>query len=239
MTSSPLRTHRRRRTRSVALIGPDGAGKTSVTRQVGELLPVPSTVIYMGVNLEASSLMLPTTRLIVMVKRARGGRPDATVPAGAHTVARRSPRARVLHSAKAGARMANVFAEEWFRQAVAASYSLRGSIVVFDRHFYADYYHADVRDGRGGRSPLRRFHGWMLEHGYPKPDLMILLDVPAERLHARKPEATVEWLEQRRAEYLELAAVVPRFVVLDADRPLDAVVADTADLIRTTWEARS
>src|SRR5215211_4375226 len=56
---------------TVALIGPDGAGKTSITRRVTELLPVPSRLIYMGVNLESSTLMLPTTRLILTAKRAR------------------------------------------------------------------------------------------------------------------------------------------------------------------------
>jgi thymidylate kinase len=226
MTSSPPRTHRRRRTRSVALIGPDGAGKTSVTRRVGELLPVPSTVIYMGVNLEASSLMLPTTRLIVMVKRARGGRPDATVPAGAHAVARRSPRARVLHSAKAGARMANVFAEEWFRQAVAVYAQRRGRVVLFDRHFFCDFHAYDVEPRYGERPLSARFHGLMLARLYPKPDLVVYLDAPAAVLHRRKGEGTLEFLEARREDYLRLAGVLERFVVVDAEREPDIVAAE-------------
>jgi len=225
---------------TVALVGPDGAGKSTVSRRLTDVgLPQPVKVIYMGVNLEASSLMLPTTRLLLAAKRIRGRRTDL-VASPLHD--RESPQATdgtSTRSVKDAVRLTVWMLEEWFRQAVAATYSLRGSIVVFDRHFFADYYHADVRDGRAGLSPVRRFHGWMLEHGYPKPDLTILLDVPAERLHARKPDATVAWLERRREQYLELADVVPGFVVLDADRPLDAVVADAADLIRTTWEARS
>ena len=39
----------------------------------------------------------------------------------------------------------------------------------------------------------------------------------------RKPEATQEWLEQRRQQYLALADVVPAFVVVDVDRPLEPV----------------
>ena len=61
---------------TVALIGPDGAGKSSIMRRVSERLPVPSRTIYMGVNLESSRLMLPTTRLALELKRRRGGRPD-------------------------------------------------------------------------------------------------------------------------------------------------------------------
>jgi len=200
----------------------------------------------MGVNLEASSLMLPTTRLLLMAKRFRGRRTDLVAsplrgsePSAAALSAEADGEAGARRSAKDAVRLTIWMLEEWFRQAVATSYSLRGSIVVFDRHFFADYYHADIRNGRVRRSPLRQFHGWMLDRGYPQPDLTILLDVPAERLHARKPEATVAWLDQRRRQYLELADVVPGYVVLDADRPLDVVVADAAELIRTTWEARS
>jgi len=234
---------------TVALIGADGAGKSTVSSRLTKAdLPRPVKVIYMGVNLDASSLMLPTTRLLLAAKRARGRRTDMVAspmpdielarpgdgmlpPPG-----RSAPAGRAL---KEALRLGVWMLEEWLRQLVAVFYSRRGFIVIFDRHFFADYYHADVRDPGVPRSPLRRFHGWMLEHGYPKPDLMIMLDAPAERLYARKPEATVAWLEQRRRQYLQLADIVPHFVVLNADRPLDVVVAEAAALIRATWEVQT
>ncbi len=221
---------------TVALIGVDGAGKSTVSARLTEVdLPRPVKVIYMGVNLEASSLMLPTTRLLLAAKKARGRRTDLTAsPIRDHE---REPGA-AKGSVKETVRLSVWMAEEWLRQIVATSYTRRGRIVIFDRHFFADYYHADVHDGPVARSSVRRFHGWMLQRAYPKPDLTIMLDAPAERLHARKPEATVAWLERRRRQYLELAAVVPDLVVLDVDRPLDEVVADVADLIRTSWKAR-
>jgi thymidylate kinase len=232
---------------TVAVVGPDGAGKSTVSAHLRNAgLPRPVKVIYMGVNLEASSLMLPTTRLLLAGKRARGRRTDLIAssllgPDSAPGAERRSSSrsSRATGSLRAGVRLSIWILEEWLRQAVATVYSLRGHIVIFDRHFLADYYHADVQDLPVQRSRLRRFHGWMLQHGYPKPDLMIMLDVPAERMHARKPEATVEWLERRRLQYLELADVVPHFVVLDGDRPLDTVVGDAAELIRSTAEARA
>jgi thymidylate kinase len=224
----------RHRRLTVALVGPDGAGKSTVSARLrGVNLQRPVTVIYMGVNLEASTLMLPTTRLLLLAKRLRGRRTDLVASPADERAGVDSAR-----PVKDAARLTLWMLEEWFRQAVATVSSLRGRIVVFDRHFLADYYHADVR-GQRALSPVRRLHGWMLEHGYPKPDLMVLLDVPAEQLHARKPDATVEWLARRREQYLELADVVPRFVVVDADRPLDDVVTDVADLIRTTWKERS
>ena len=65
---------------TVAVIGPDGAGKSTVTQQVLKQLDLPLKYIYMGVNLESSNLVLPTTRLILELKRLGGGRPDMTGP---------------------------------------------------------------------------------------------------------------------------------------------------------------
>ncbi|MDQ4078675.1 MAG: hypothetical protein M3220_20845, partial [Chloroflexota bacterium] len=65
---------------TVALIGADGAGKTTVGKRLEGALPLPAKYIYMGINLESSNLVLPTTRLILEVKRLRGGRPDMGGP---------------------------------------------------------------------------------------------------------------------------------------------------------------
>jgi len=225
-----------RRGFSVALVGADGAGKSTITSLLRTAaLPRPVKTIYMGVNLEASSLMLPTTRLLLAVKRARGGRPDlvATTLKGDPASGRRG---RVLRAAKDAARLLAWMLEEWLRQVVATSYGVRGNIVVFDRHFFADYYHSSVVGG-GGAGGMGRVHGWLLEHAYPKPDLLICLDATAEVLYARKPEASVAWLDQRRRQYLALAEVVPIFVVVDAERPVHDVLLDVVSAISSHWEA--
>jgi len=223
---------------SVALIGPDGAGKTTVGRRLAEVLPLPVTYLYMGVNLEASRVMLPTTRLALAIKRARGGRPDMVLTSHGGRKARpKGPFKRALAGAKSGLRTANWLAEEWFRQVLAWRYRRRGDVVLFDRHFFADYYAHDVAgDTRG--SLARRAHGFVLRRLYPRPDLVICLDAPAEVLLARKGEGTIEWLDARRREYLALADVVDHFEVVDAGRPLDEVTAEVAGTIVRFCEAR-
>jgi thymidylate kinase len=223
---------------SVALIGPDGAGKSTVTERLErEPLPAPVKRIYMGVNLQAGGLMLPTTRLALALKTARGRRPDmvAAFDQPAPTTGSAARRA-----AKGSARIARLLmwlAEEWFRQLIAEYHLRRGFIVVFDRHFYADYFHQDV-EGTGSRPITARVHGYLLRSVYPKPDLVICLDAPGRVLFDRKREASAEWLERRRAQYLQLANEVPHFVVVDATRPLDAVTRDVVTAISEFLEKR-
>jgi predicted ATP-grasp superfamily ATP-dependent carboligase/thymidylate kinase len=221
---------------TVALIGPDGAGKTTVARRLADVLPWRVTYLYMGVNPDSSNVLLPTTRLVHAVRRARGappdtagprdsGRPDAPPP--------RSGRRRLLRSTRSFLRLANRLAEEWQRAGIAAVERRRGSIVVFDRHFFADYYAYDVVAG-APRSLSRRLHGYVLARLYPRPDLVVYLDAPPETLLQRKGEGTLESLARRRREYLDLGRVMSNFSVVDADRPLDVVVADVAALVESS-----
>ena len=228
---------------TIAIVGPDGAGKSAVVRRVVESLPIPARSLYMGVNLESSGTVLPTTRLALALKRARGGRPDLTGADGSadprgHAAARPSagrassvsPLGRAVSAVRSAVRLTLWLAEEWYRQLVAWRISRSGAVVIFDRHFFADYFHTDVRPVPG-RSLARRIHGLMLDRLYPRPDAIIVLDVPGAVLESRKGEGTVDWLEQRRREYRDLEPHVRHFAVVDADRPLEEVVGEVRGIV--------
>jgi thymidylate kinase len=218
---------------TVALVGLDGAGKTTLARRLEQTLPVPARYVYLGVNREASTHLLPTTRLIRSLRRARragvrttndlhAGSPASAVSAAA------SARCGRLWSA---ARFANRLLEEWFMQAVIWSEEARGRIVIVDRHYLSDFYGTDVLGSR--RTLGQRLHAFNLTRLYPKPDLMVFLDAPPEVVFARKGEGTIDSLARRREEYLGLRGVVPRFVVVDADRPINDVQREVTDLVLT------
>lgn len=225
---------------SIALIGADGAGKTTIGRRLENDLPIPVKYVYMGVNLDASNHMLPTTRLIRAIKHARGDKPDAGPP----DISRAEPRPtnaskQILSDFKSGLRLVNRLSEEWFRQAITWYYKKQGNIVVFDRHFFHDYYAHDVASSSTDQIWSKRIHGFMLQHLYPKPDLVICLDAPADILYARKPEGTLQALERRRQEYLQIQHAVEHFSIVDVSQQVDVVFEEVKALIWHYYEANT
>jgi thymidylate kinase len=220
------------KTFTVALIGADGAGKTTVGLRLERDFARPIKYIYLGMNADASNVLLPTTRVLNAFRRARGAPSQGGPPDASKRRSRpKGLRRRVLRELKSIVGLTNRLAEEWYRQTLAWYYLRRGMIVVFDRHFYSDYYAHDIAVDAADRSLSRRVHGFMLKHMYPKPNFVILLDAPAEVLWARKQEGTPEALVRRREEYLRLRELVDDMAIVDATQPQDAVVDEVGRLI--------
>ena len=223
---------------TVALVGPDGSGKSTISRRLEAEVPVPVRRIYMGVSAESSNVMLPSTRLALAIKarRSRGGEnQQASTDDQPHEAARsrRGGRVREL------LRIANLIAEEWYRQIVAWYHLGRGRLVVFDRHYLADYYFHHVQPAEDNRSAAHRLHGFHLERLYPRPDLVISLEAPPQQLVARKDEDGLDWINRRQAEYAGMAAIFEHFVTVDAGQPIDDVVAVVAEELRQFVDSRT
>ncbi len=169
--------------RSLALLGPDGAGKSTLSRAVQSSFYFPVMRQYMG--------LYPVT-------------------------ARRLPRGIGLLSRIVRLTAASV-------RAVVAQ--RRGRYVIFDRH------PLEVRLSPGG-NPVDRIRRALLSATAPRPDTVVVLDAPAEVLHARSGEHSTEILNRKRREYLEFARGLRRAVVLDSRRPIDEL---EREITRLWW----
>ena len=216
---------------SIALIGPDGAGKTTITRMLAESRLLPLKSIYMGIDISASNVALPTSRLVERLRThlAKKSAPAARRRRGSGT--RTRPRG-LRGSAWAAARLANRLADEWYRQAASWWHQSRGFTVLYDRHFAFDF--APEVAGDQVEPFDRRLHRWCLDHLYPSPDLVIFLDAPGEMLFARKGELTPSELERRRQAFLQVGRRMPSFIRVDATRPLEDVYSEVAGHVLRT-----
>ena len=186
----------------------------------------------MGSNLEACNWMLPTTWAIRQWHRWRG-----TGDSGGGPPERKRPRQvaggllrQAIRTIKSTVSFSHRVAEQSFRHSIAAGLRRLGRVVVFDRHFYTDYY-AFVIDPTVERTRLQRLHGILLKQIFSKPDLVIFLDAPSEMLLARKGEGTIELLEHRRQDCLRVRDHFDNFLVVDAGQPVERVVAEVTEHI--------
>lgn len=213
---------------SIALIGPDGAGKTTLSRMLVETSALPLKHIYMGINIEASNHALPTSRLAEYLRHRRNIRTGEVLEAA--FVQSETSKSGGKGPVRAMVRLAVHLTEEWYRQFLSWFYQARGYVVLYDRHFLFDF----SLDGVRLREPSfeERLHRWFLTHLYPRPDLVIYLDAPGDVLFARKREKSVEELERRRQAFLQQQTRHASLIVLDATQPLSKVYGDVTECIR-------
>jgi thymidylate kinase len=221
---------------SVALIGPDGAGKTTIARMLEERSSLPLKYIYMGVNIEASNYALPTSRFFEYLRRRQNGKSDKPRAEGQLCQHPKNGKTSVGTMLWAAGRLANHLAEEWYRQLWSWGYRFSNYIVLYDRHYLFDFSFDDVDPDQQGFD--RRLHRWSLTHVYPRPDLVIYLDAPAEVLFARKGEKDIEELGRRRQVFARQMKQRPNCVVVDGTQPLSKVYADVTACIFRFYKTR-
>jgi len=186
---------------SVALLAPDGAGKSTLASALLRQRLLNARIIYMGLNVAASNVGLPTSAWLHRLKKSAD-----TGWAGRAVLALLNFPNRLL--------------EQWLRCATATFHLLRGRTVIFDRHIYDSWITPSPT------RPVKKLRRWLLDHSCFAPNLVLLLDAPGTTLFARKGEHDAEALEAKRQAYLSLRDRLPDLTVIDASLGADDVESE-------------
>lgn len=194
---------------SVVLLGTDGSGKSAV----GDLLVERAHGLF---------TLVQRRHLRPRILPSRTHAEDGVAPQP-HAASERGWLASV-------GKLCYFVLDYWAGALRDANLLSKGALIVWDRHLVDAM--IDRRRLRiGGPS-------WLVVVANavaPKPDLVVVLDLPADVAFSRKGESTAEELDLLRSEYLRQAHR-HRWSVVDANRPLECVVdsvmgAITASLI--------
>ncbi len=182
----------------IAIMGPDGAGKSLVISALRQQL---------------SSAFRTVRCFHLRPKLLRRSGPAEAVVADPHG---KPPRGRLLSIAKVLFMLADYLLGYLFQLAPAM---MRSDMIIFDRYIY-DLLVDSKRVRYGGPLWLLRLAARVV----PRPDLVILLDAPAEVLWSRKQEVAFEEVVRQRERYLQVVGELPSAVVIDAAQfPSDVI----------------
>lgn len=190
----------------VAVLGPDGAGKTSV------IVALKRMAGARGIQVEVFHW-----RPGVLKGRTEHSGGPVTDP---HGMQASVPLVSV-------AKLAFLLLDWWLGYFLyVRPMRAAGKLVVFDRSFL-DLLVDPVRYRYGGPPGLAE----VFSRALPTPSLVVLLDAPVEMLRARKQEVTHAETVRQRAAYVARVEALPNGHVLDASRPVENVARDMFHLI--------
>ena len=199
---------------TIILLGPDGAGKSTLATLMQEKLSV--------------LFSLEKGRYIHWKPTRKKLSSDAKAHTDPHA---RAPRSLPISFAFLLFHWFGFLFGSW---QVVRSILFRNGMVLIDRYFHD--MQVDLRRYcLHARTPGIRFFTGLL----PAPDLIFVLDAPSEVLQARKAEVTLEETRRQRLAYGALSRIYPQARILNAALPSDEVARQAVREVLSYLERRS
>lgn len=219
---------------TVALVGGDGSGKTTIAKNLEISSPFSIKYLYMGASILSSDKTLPTSRLALYLKLR--GMNKKTETSGEPLSESVSSHDFHYTPATRGAiwitlRMINRIAEASYRFFISLWYQMGGFMVIYDRHFLFEATPSSISKIRTYAQLLNYFEYIFFKYFYPKPNLVVFLDAPPDILYKRKGEADIDLLKKNRERIIKIGNTIKNFFRVDATQPLEKVLADVTRII--------
>jgi thymidylate kinase len=224
--------------RSLALVGADGAGKTTIA---GEL------AAWLGQMLDTRRYYLGSKQpswlsdwLYIMFRAFRRGHRDFSARFGPANIV-----SRVLTGGRSllYAHYLSVAVDRYRRQRAGHMAARRGAIVLYDRFpLAASLDGPQIRETAAGGGLAARSFARLEEAIYRRfqpPDLCVILEVDPDTSISRKPDHNRETIEakarllQQLVEKTDSLLAQSHLIIVDAGRPLASVVADVKESVWT------
>jgi thymidylate kinase len=199
----------------IVLLGPDGAGKSTISRHLLES----ELVNKLFLRRESCYRRFHISWLKKMAHKIKGaGAPslDAEVKEDGSIVPLGLLKAS-LYAIYLG--MEYFLGNRWLRKVKANT-----GLVVFDRYFYDYLVFEDFL--RIPRSLLR-----FLSIIVPQPDTVIYLQNDAKTIYARKPEKSVPEIERQGKLYERLVEYLPNSVTINSSKEVDTIISNIENII--------
>jgi len=189
----------------MAVFGPDGAGKSAVIKRVAQQLQPPFATVQQF-------------HFRPMFRREWRDSPSVTEPHG------QPPRGTLISILK----LLYWLADCWYGYLVTIRPARGGlRLVIFDRYL------PDILiDPQRYRLPAScRWYARGIVQMAPRPDLCIVLDVPAAILQHRKPEVSPAESQRQRLAYREMLRSLPHAFAVNAVPAVEEVTDEVKRLI--------
>jgi hypothetical protein len=202
----------------VVLIGPDGCGKTTVSRRIVERADLPFARREL---VHESFYVLPRLdRVVALWEHLTHAQPPPSAPDGRHMAM------LPLLPVWASVLIVTYHAMDMFLGRLRLWRLRRQScLLVFDRSFY-DYFFLR------GHGNLPRWYLRLVSRLVPAPDLMLYLDRDAARIYEDKPELSLEEIRRQQRAVETLVRAKPFAQAIRAGDGIDVTVERVTDSIR-------
>lgn len=209
----------------VALLGPDGVGKSSVASGIRNAPSRPAGVKTVDHH-KTYRPVLPRLSTLArrVMHRPLPSRRNARDPHGAPS----------LHPLVWLARYGYYTIDQWLSYVGVRRSLASGHLVIKDRH-WLEFSVDPQRYRYAGPMVIPR----LLSRLVPQPDVVIVLDAPTDVIHSRKQELSAQDIELLREGYRRLLANVHNGYLVRSDQSPDAVAGEVLAIINGFIQQRT